>query len=108
MQELSVSQRVLNMMQWLGRIGLAGLFLWAAVEKLRDPTAFALDLSHYRVLPHPLIGPLAIALPSLECVVALALLTRPYVRGAALLTALMLAVFAIAMAQAKLRGIDLA
>jgi len=44
----------------------------------------------------------------LEVVTALALLTPSYARGGAVLSALMLALFAAAMAQAKLRGIDLA
>lgn len=97
-----------KLVQWAGRIGLAGLLLWASVSKLGDPAAFAQDISHYRVLPAALVGPLALLLPALECVVAVALLTRPYFAGAALLSGLMLAIFAVAMAQAKLRGIDLA
>jgi hypothetical protein len=86
---------------------LAGLFLYAGGLKLADPVGFAQDLLHYRVLPEPLIGPLAVGLPVLEIVCGLGLLTRTYMRGSALLTGLMLALFAAAMAQAKLRGINL-
>lgn len=91
----------------ISRVGLAGLLLWAAIPKLREPAAFAQDIAHYQLLPASWIAPLALALPALEAVVALALLTRPYFRGAALLAGMMLGVFATAMAQAKLRGIDL-
>jgi putative oxidoreductase len=93
--------------RWSVRVGLCALFLWAGSIKLLDPGAFAQDISHYRVLPDRLVPVLAVGLPVLECVVALALLTRAYMRGAAWLGAAMLALFAGAMAQAKLRGIDL-
>jgi hypothetical protein len=88
-------------------LSLAGLFLYAGGLKLADPVGFAQDLLHYRVLPELLIGPLAVGLPVLETVCGLGLLTRTYMRGSALLSGLMLALFAAAMAQAKLRGINL-
>lgn len=93
--------------RWSIRVGFFALFLWAGSLKLLDPSAFAQDISHYRVVPDKLVPALAVGLPVLECVVALALLTRAYLRGAAWLGAGMLALFAGAMAQAKLRGIDL-
>ena len=37
--------------EWLVRLGLCGLFLYAGISKLGDPAAFAQDVSHYRVLP---------------------------------------------------------
>jgi putative oxidoreductase len=96
-----------QLLRWGVRAGFFALFLWAGSAKLLDPSAFAQDISHYRVLPDKLVPALAVGLPVLECVVALALLTRTYLRGAASLGAGMLALFACAMAQAKLRGIDL-
>jgi len=98
---------MMQLVHWSIRVGLCGLFLWAGSTKLIDPGTFAQDISHYRVLPEKLVPALAVGLPVLECVVALALLTRAYLRGAAWLSAGMLALFAGAMAQAKLRGIDL-
>lgn len=92
----------------LVRVGLAGMFLYAGVLKLLDPAALALDISHYRLLPDAIAPWLALVLPVLEVITALALLTPSYARGGAALSALMLALFAAAMAQAKLRGIDLA
>jgi uncharacterized membrane protein YphA (DoxX/SURF4 family) len=93
--------------QWLVRVGLALLFAYAGAQKLLDPSGLARDIENYRIVPEPLVGPLALAVPVLELVTAAALLTGPYLRGAAVLATGMLAVFAVAMAQAKLRGIDL-
>lgn len=92
---------------WLIRIGLAALFLWTGAQKLLEPGAFAASIANYRVLPELLVGAVAIGLPVLEVVVGLALLVPLYARGAAVIVAALLVVFAAAMAQSKLRGIDL-
>ena len=92
---------------WLTRIGLAALFLWTGAQKVLEPGAFAASIANYRVLPELLVGATAIGLPVLELVVGLALLVPRYARGAAVIVAALLTVFAAAMAQSKLRGIDL-
>jgi putative oxidoreductase len=92
----------------LARLGLAAMFLYAGVLKLLEPAGLAQDISNYRLLPAGPVPALAVGLPVLEIVTGLALLTRNYARGGAALSALMLALFAAAMAQAELRGIDVA
>jgi uncharacterized membrane protein YphA (DoxX/SURF4 family) len=92
----------------LARVGLAAMFLYAGALKLVEPAGLAQDMSNYRLLPDGLVPVLAVGLPVLEVVTGLALLLPSHARGAAALSALMLALFAVAMAQAKLRGIDLA
>jgi putative oxidoreductase len=93
--------------RWLVRLGLAAVFLYAGGLKLLDPNSLAEAIGNYRMLPPALVGPLALGLPVLEIVAGVALLIPPYTRGAAVLCALMLGAFAVAMAQSKLRGIDL-
>jgi uncharacterized membrane protein YphA (DoxX/SURF4 family) len=100
-------ERPRTALQWLARFGLSAMFLYAGALKLGDTAAFAADISHYRVLPSALVPALAVGLPVLEIVAAVALLTPTFAQGGALLCALMLGVFAAGMAQAKLRGIDL-
>jgi putative oxidoreductase len=92
---------------WLARAALSLVFVAAALPKLLAPEAFAADVQNYRVLPDALVGPFAVWLPSSELVVAFALLLPRYRRGAAWLGTLLLGAFAIAMAQSRLRGIDL-
>lgn len=89
------------------RLEVAAVFILAAVPKLGDPAAFARDVDNYRMLPDALVGPVAAALPVMELVVAAALLTGVHAAGAALVAAGMLGTFAIGMAQAMARGIDL-
>ena len=92
---------------WLIRAGLAALFIWTGAQKLIEPGAFAAAIANYRVLPDLLVGFAAVGLPVLELVVGLALLWPLYAQGAAVIVGVLLVVFAAAMAQSKLRGIDL-
>jgi putative oxidoreductase len=94
-------------LHWLIRVGLAALFLWTGAQKLFEPGAFAASIANYRVLPEELVGLAAVSLPVLELVAGAALLWPLYAQGAAWLVAGLLFVFAVAMAQSKLRGIDL-
>lgn len=50
-------------------VSLAGALLFgtAAAHKLRDPRLFAATLAEYRLLPHPLVWPAALAIIALEC-----------------------------------------
>lgn len=89
------------------RVSVAAVFLFAAFPKLQDPATFARDIDNYHVLPDAMVGPMAIAMPIAEVLVALALLLGVHARGAALVTAGMLVTFIAAMAQALARGIDL-
>lgn len=89
------------------RLALAGLFLSAGAAKLGDPNSLAEAIVNYRLMPDAWAVALAGILPVAEVLVALALIAGPCVQGAGLLAALMFAAFAAAMAQSKLRGINL-
>ena len=83
---------------------LAAIFGSAGPAKLMARDAFAGVVANYRLLPDPLVTPVALVLPCLEIVVALGLLlpaTRPL---AALMAAFLLLLFAAAMAVNLLRG----
>ena len=99
---------VRDALAWAGRIGLAGLFAYAGVTKLGSAAELARDIANYRLVPEVVAAWAALFLPLFELVLAAGLLLPGHVRGAAALCALLLTAFAAAMAQAKLRGIDLA
>lgn len=89
------------------RLALAAVYLFAAIPKLSDPAAFARDIDNYHAVPVEWAGVLAVVLPPLELAVAAALVVGVHARGAALVSAGMLVVFAGAMAQAIARDIDI-
>lgn len=92
---------------WTARLVVGGMFLWAAIGKLRDPAAFALSITNYRILPESLVGWCALMVPWIEVVAAAALLTGWGKRGGALIIAAMLVVFTGAITQAILRDINI-
>ncbi|HEX6819908.1 MAG TPA: MauE/DoxX family redox-associated membrane protein [Ktedonobacterales bacterium] len=91
----------------LGSALLAGVFLAAALPKLRSPRAFAMTVVEYRILPLRASLILARLLPPLELLAAMLLLAGIVVRWTAVLLALMLASFSLAIAINLARGREL-
>lgn len=91
-------------MVWSARLVLAAVLLAAAVGKLRAPEEFTGVVQNYRLLPDLLVRPVAWSLPVVELLLALGLLVEPTRRPAAVMTALLLAMFALAMAINLWRG----
>ncbi len=56
------------------RVVLALLFVYAGALKLMDPKAFARIISHYGLVPEPLLPAIAVGLPALEVVSGIALI----------------------------------
>ena len=92
---------------WFCRLLLGGAFAYAAIQKILDPAAFAADIGHYRLLPYPLIPPLALYLPWLELTCSIGVLSRRRERGSLLLITGMCGVFCAALASAWFRGLDI-
>jgi putative oxidoreductase len=92
---------------WIARLILGGVFGYAAVLKLLDPSAFATDIGHFHILPHPATLALAVYLPWLELVCAVAVIVRWRERAALLMLTLLCGVFVAALASAAIRGLDL-
>jgi len=92
---------------WLGRLVLGGIFAYAAVTKLLDPAAFATDIGHYRLLPHSATVLLANYLPWLELLCSTAVLCRRQERGALTILVILCLMFALALASAWIRDLDI-
>ena len=95
---------------WASRLTrwvLGAVFLAAALPKILDPAGFSMDIRHYDVLPLILVNGLAVVLPWMEAVMALALICGLMRDGAVLLVNLMLLVFMAGLVQAYLRGLDI-
>lgn len=101
------SHRVLWALEWICRLALAGVFLYAAWSKLFDPYAFAANTYAYRLVPPMVATVTGIALPAIEVLAAVAVLSGVWWRGGTLLLAGLLAFFVFAVFQAILRGIDI-
>ncbi|AHF94970.1 hypothetical protein OPIT5_00105 (plasmid) [Opitutaceae bacterium TAV5] len=92
----------------LCRFGLAGVFLWSGFAKVSEPAAFLASIEGFRILPYHWAWLTSLLLPWLEITTALALLAgRSWTRAGALLAALMLLGFMVAVGSAWIRGLEI-
>ncbi len=96
-----------RILEWLLRLGLGGVFIYAGVAKLGDVQQFYLDVHHFELTPSDISMVLAIYLPWLEVALGAALLTRRLYLGAIGLSAGLSLVFLAAIASAWWRGLDI-
>ncbi len=92
---------------WLLRLGLAGLFLAAAVVKIADPAKFHAAILTYRMLPDSVVPLVALWLPWFEFCTGVALLWPRHRRAALWLVIALNLVFLAAIGQAALRELDI-
>jgi putative oxidoreductase len=98
---------------WLLALVLGGVFVYASLSKIEDPRAFAKIIYHYQVIgPSAFFGfvpanLVAVSLPWIELLAGVLLITGLWRREAAVITAIMLAVFVVAVASTMVRGIDI-
>lgn len=103
----SVTAQLLNN-RWLLlllRLGIGGAFLYAGYLKIWEPMAFADSIASFRILPAELINIMALALPPLEIILGVMLVTGWRVRVASFGVLLLSIIFAFALGQALMRGL---
>jgi len=89
------------------QIAIGAIFLVAALPKIGDVSAFAKQVHNYRMLPIALENLFAMTLPWIELVAGLALVLGIRARAGATLSAGLMVVFLVAIAQAVARGLDI-
>ena len=89
------------------RLGMAGVFVVAAVPKLQAPDLFALDVHNYQMLPAVGVNATAILLPWLEVLVGVLIGLGVWRRACALVMSSLLVVFTIALVTASARGLNI-
>ena len=86
------------------RLIVAGIFFYAGVSQLSDPQAFARSIHAYRLPLDKLENLIALLLPPLEILAALALFWKKTRDAASLILGTLTVVFLLALSQAFLRG----
>jgi hypothetical protein len=85
-------------------IALGLVFLAAGILKIVDPLAFAISIARLRIAPMAVVGPVAILLPWIEVVAAVALFLPAYRDAALKLLLGMVVLFTAILAIGLLRG----
>jgi uncharacterized membrane protein YphA (DoxX/SURF4 family) len=91
--------------QVLCRIILGGVFIYASIDKILHPQAFAKIIHNYRLVPDILVTLPAIVLPWLEMISGLFLVAGIFRRASALVLSAMLLMFGTAITINLVRGI---
>lgn len=89
------------------RVVLAGVWIFAAVQKLPDPAGFVRAVRAYDVLPDLLVRAIGYGLPVLELGIGIVLLLGIGTRVAAGISGLLFLAFVIGIIQASARGVQI-
>jgi uncharacterized membrane protein YphA (DoxX/SURF4 family) len=89
------------------RLVLGVVFIYASVDKIIHPAAFAQNIYNYRMLPDGFINFMALTMPWLELICGGLIIAGVFVRGSAFLIGFMLLVFIVAISFALVRGLDI-
>jgi putative oxidoreductase len=89
------------------RFVVGGAFVFAGVLKMADPAKFAIDVSHYRLLPHEMIHLVAIFVPGVEVVAGLFVLAGFRLKAAALVITGLTVIFFAVIVSALARGLNI-
>ena len=101
------SRSVVRISRLLLRTLVAGLFLFAAITKLIDPSAFAQQIANYQLTPWVVNAALSLLLPTLELCVGICLLLGRWESGALIWTTILLTIFSGALITAIARGLSI-
>jgi uncharacterized membrane protein YphA (DoxX/SURF4 family) len=99
--------KALPLLNWFCRLVLGAAFIYAGVSKIGNPAQFALNVSHYRLLPADLVNIVAIILPWVEVLAGLCVLTGFWLRSAALLLSGLTLMFSVVIISALARGLNI-
>jgi putative oxidoreductase len=88
-------------------LAVAAVFMYAGIDKIRDPSQFADSIAAFAILPVVFINLLAIGLPPFEIASGLLLLWPRTRRIGALAVVVVSSIFFMALASALLRGLTL-
>jgi uncharacterized membrane protein YphA (DoxX/SURF4 family) len=98
------------MKRWLlivGRLTVAGIFLYAGYEKVRQPwLQFAVSVDSFKAVPDTWIEPIAVTLPWCEIALGIALLTGIFARWFSLIATLLLTLFLSVGIRAYAKGLQ--
>ncbi len=89
------------------QLAIGVIFGAAGLAKLGNLPAFAYEIHNFRIIPIPTENVLAMTLPWIEILMGLALVLGIRERAAAVLSALLMTVFTLAVVQALVRDLNI-
>jgi putative oxidoreductase len=93
-------------LQFLFRLILGGVFIWAGVVKIAAPLDFAQDIANYQIFPDSLSFFLALILPYVEVLCGILIVAGIIPRAGAFVLSGLLVGFLLLIVITMIRGID--
>ena len=90
------------------RVFIGFVFVFASIDKIAQPDEFVVSIANYKLVPAGIDMLAATVLPWVELLCGLGILAGIFFRGSSLLASTLSVMFAIAVASALLRGLDIA
>lgn len=91
----------------LARLLIGGLFIYASIHKILDPSSFAVSIRNYGILPASWSNMVALTLPWIELGAGGFLILGIETKPSALITTAMLGIFLVALFYVYHMGIDI-
>ena len=91
----------------VARLLLTGVFVLAALPKIKDPVAFAASVNAFQVVSPGLANWIALVLPWLELVIGIGILLPPIKSSSGILIAVLLVAFIGLHISAWVRGLEI-
>lgn len=107
MSEWRVPEKWIPIAGVLGRLVVGGVFVFAGLQKLFDPVAFAQDIANYQAFPYWTWNLAAAIVPVTEVLAGLAVLTGFKRRAGAIVLGSLTVAFLGLILSVIVRGIDL-
>jgi len=99
--------KALNWLEFVIRVGIGFLFIYASMDKIVHPDKFAVVIYHYRVLPFELVNIVAILIPWLEIAIGVTLILGIWLETAAFLLCVLTIGFTVLIISAIARGLNI-
>ncbi len=99
-------RRVLSILFIPARLFIGGLFIYASLDKIINPTDFAEIIYYYQILPTRFINLLALTLPWLELTAGLLLLFGRLILPSSIILTALLIIFSATIGFNLARGLD--
>lgn len=91
----------------IARLIIGAVFIFAGIEKIASPEAFAKSIQNYQILPIAIINIMALILPWLELIAGLFLVFGIRIKSSSAIVGGLLVIFIIAILSAMMRGLNI-
>ena len=89
------------------RLLVGGIFIWASIQKIVDPSEFSKQIDLYKATPIIINNIVALIIPWIELLIGFGLILNRNIKGSIILSIILFILFILLISQAYYRGFTL-